>query len=102
VPADENRVHVMRTESVTSSNAETNDVIGTIQSTIESSIPIEEERTALLEALRSLGDATDRSSFLTRATFFLGLAANFPKLSLHINTWSLVLGRLGEHFWNLT
>ena len=93
-----NPTNATRTESVTISTKETNDVIGTIQATIESSIPIEEEKTALLEALRSLQDAKDRPSFLKRATLFLGLATNFPKLALHINTWSLVLGNLGEHF----
>ena len=88
---------VTQTESVTASTAETNNVIGTIQATIESSMPVEEEKTALLEALRSLQGAKDRSSFLKRTTLFLGLATNFPKLELHINTWSLVLGNLGEH-----
>ena len=89
---------VTQTESVTASTAETNNVIGTIQATIESSMPVEEEKTALLEALRSLQGAKDRSSFLKRATLFLGLATDSPKLALHINTWSLVLGNLGEHF----
>ena len=89
---------VTQTESVTASTAETNNVIGTIQATIESSMPVEEEKTALLEALRSLQRAEDKSSFLKRATLFLGLATNFPKLALHINTWYLVLGDLSEHF----
>ena len=89
---------VTQTESVAFSTAETNDVIGTIRATIESSMPIEEEKTALLEALRSLQRAEDKSSFLKRATLFLGLATDSPKLALHINTWSLVLGNLGEHF----
>ena len=88
---------VTQTESVKISTPETNDVIGTIHATIESSIPVEEGKTALLEALRSLQGAKDRSSFLKRTTLFLGLATNFPKLELHINTWSLVLSNLGEH-----
>ena len=87
-----------QTESATISTAQTNDVIGTIQATIESSIPIEEEKTALLEALRSLQGAKHRPFFLKRTALFLGLATNFPKLALHINAWSLVLGNLGEHF----
>ncbi len=90
--------NVTQTESVTICSAETNDVIGTIQATIESSIPVQDEKIALLEALQSLQRAIDRPSFLKRATLFLGLATNFPKLALHINTWSLVLGNLGEHF----
>ena len=87
-----------QTESATISTAQTNDVIGTIQATIESSKSKQEEKTALLEALQSLRRAKDRSSFLKRATLFLGSAANCTDLALHINTWSLVLSELGEHF----
>ena len=93
-----NPTNVTQTESVTISTTETDDVIGTIQATIESSIPMQEEKTALLEALQSIQRAKDRSSFLKRITLFLGLATNCPQLALHINTWALVLGNLGEHF----
>jgi hypothetical protein len=73
------------------------DVIGTIQATIEGSKSKQEEKTALLEALQSLRRAKDRSSFLKRATLFLGSAANCTELALHINTWSLVLSELGAN-----
>ena len=93
-----NPTNVTQTESVTLSPTEANDVIGTIQAAIESSISKQEEKTALLEALQSLQRAKDRPSFLKRITLFLGLATNVPILASHINTWALVLGNLGEHF----
>jgi hypothetical protein len=89
---------VTQTESVTINTTEVDDVIGTIQAAIESSISKQDEKTALLEALQSLQRAEDGPSFLKRTKLFLGLATNVPGLALHINTWALVLGNLGEHF----
>ena len=69
-----NPTNVTQTESGTINPTETNDVIGTIQATIESGISKQEEKTALLEALQSLQRAKDRPSFLERTALFLGFS----------------------------
>jgi hypothetical protein len=91
-----NPTNVAQGESATITYAPVNDVYTSIQASIESSVPNEQERDALLQTLRSLQQAKDKPTFLERSKHFLGLVTTCTQLAPHLAHWSQVLAELAH------